>query len=87
MNTLCFNNPPQMTMEEMTGDLPCPIAFFEASTPAEFEHLISAHSIPNLPSLKDWISSLLHETQPATKNSSSLRVDPGHMMISIAGSY
>ena len=63
MSTMFFKSPPQITVAEMCGALPCADALFEASTSAEFLQL-AATSTPFSPgsrSLKDLVSSILHE--------------------------
>jgi hypothetical protein len=63
MSTMFFRSPPQITVAEMCGDLPSADALFEASTSAEFSQL-AATSTPFNPgsrSLKDLVSSFLHE--------------------------
>jgi hypothetical protein len=89
MNTLFFNSPPQMMMSEMSGDLPCMDAVFEASTAVEFEQLsdTSADSDPVIPALNEWISSLLQENWIGANHPSVRSIEPGHLLISIFGKY
>jgi hypothetical protein len=58
-----FKSPPQIIVAEMCGDLPCADALFEASTSAEFSQLVATSTLfsPRSRSLKDLVSSFLHE--------------------------
>jgi hypothetical protein len=87
MNTLFFNSPSQMTVSEMTGDLPCDATLFEASTADDFQRLCidAAEDMSRLPSLKEWILSLLQDRWFGDDSSGLPRFEPCHMMISIFG--
>jgi hypothetical protein len=87
MNTVFFKGPPLMTMAEMTGDLPCSTALFEASTESEFANLeetISGSST-RLQSVKEWVSFLLHDDWHTQAAPSSLSAEPKHLLIIVFG--
>ncbi|KAH7128488.1 hypothetical protein B0J11DRAFT_459120 [Dendryphion nanum] len=85
MNTLFFKSPPQISISEMTGDLPCADTLFEASTATEFTRL--ARSAPSSssrgPSLESWISSLMAETWLGPEDPSLNWLEPYHLMMAI----
>jgi hypothetical protein len=62
LSTILFKDPPNITIAEMTGDLPVIDTIFDAATPAEFTKLIatSTHSEPQMRSLRDIVQLVLH---------------------------
>jgi hypothetical protein len=62
LSTILFKDPPNITIAEMTGDLPVADAIFDAATPAEFKKLIatSTHREPQMRSLRDIVQLVLH---------------------------
>jgi hypothetical protein len=62
LSTVLFKDPPNITIAEMTGDLPVTDAIFDAATPVEFTKLIatSTHREPQMRSLRDIMQSVLH---------------------------
>ncbi|KAH7111326.1 hypothetical protein B0J11DRAFT_447653, partial [Dendryphion nanum] len=85
MNTLFFKSPPQISVSEMYGDLPCADLLFEAPTAAEFTRLAGsiASSTSKRPSLKSWISSLMEETWSGPEDTSLIWLESYHLMMSI----
>jgi hypothetical protein len=62
LSTVLFKDPPNITIAEMTGDLPVTDAIFDAATPVEFTKLIatSTHREPQMRSLRDIMQLVLH---------------------------
>jgi hypothetical protein len=62
LSTVLFKDPPNITIAEMTGDLPVTDAIFDAATPAEVTKLIatSTHREPQIRSLRDIVQLVLH---------------------------
>jgi hypothetical protein len=62
LSTVLFKDPPNITIAEMTGDLPVTHAIFDAATPAEFTKLIATSTHPELQmrSLRDMVQLVLH---------------------------
>jgi hypothetical protein len=84
MNTVLFNNTPQMSTAMMTADLPCSTVLFEASTEADFEKKCSKYS-PALRSIKDWISTLQEEIWPGLDAEDFRFIEPKQLLIVLFG--
>ncbi|KAF2653773.1 hypothetical protein K491DRAFT_502298 [Lophiostoma macrostomum CBS 122681] len=85
MNTVFFNSPPLMTVAEMTGDMPCATALFEASTASEFaeQDAIISRFEAQSQSVKDLVSSLLHEDSHGCKLPDCSPAEPKHLLVAI----
>ncbi|PSN60739.1 hypothetical protein BS50DRAFT_197300 [Corynespora cassiicola Philippines] len=85
MNTVLFNSPALMTINEMTGDLPCPNNLFAAPTSNEFTHLANElnRSNPSVLKLKSWITMALQDSWPVSEDSLFDSIEPQHLMIYI----
>jgi hypothetical protein len=62
LSTILFKDPPNITIAEMTGDLPVTDAIFDAATPAEFTKLVAASTRrePQVRSLRGIVKLVLH---------------------------
>jgi hypothetical protein len=79
LSTVLFKDPPNITIAEMTGDLPVTDAIFDAANPAEFTKSIatSTHREPQMRSLRDIVQLVLHgdRVNPDASNLAFIRLE------------
>jgi hypothetical protein len=89
LSTILFKDPPNITITEMTGDLPVTDAIFDATTPAEFTELVatSTHRESQMRSLKDIVQLLLHgdHVNPDASNLAFIGLE--HLSMLMFGQY
>lgn len=57
-----FNQPPQLSVSEMVGDLPCAEELWDAKSAAHFEHLSAVNQLraASPPSVRYLVNTLMH---------------------------
>ena len=85
---MSFNHVPQMTVAEMTGDMPCGDALFEAETEQKFLALRSSapQQYSQRRSLKEWIFWYMHDEWEAPSDWSAV-LEPKDVLFHIIGAF